>query len=467
MHRRRAIAALGAGLVGLPGLARAAAGADGGWRPPIPRGAPPADYVAWLAPDLSVLVLDVHRPDRLVPGAPQGRALLIEAQVIAPDGPPRPLALEGGALPARPGAVVRLVFDARALSEASIGGMRGGAPGVVHLWPALWLWRPRALRGGPRTLAFRVGDHRLSTAWPRRADGLWRLERSAFRYKSRVIVGAFEQWSVPIHAGHAEVAWLGDPRLRPTLAPWVAAAARGVAALHPDYPAHAQIVLFDEPGDDIGFGAALRGGGGGVSVWVGRTARPATIRDDWTLVHELLHLGMPHLQGADAWLSEGVTQYHTHVAQARGGILTPEQAWGELHAGFARGRGAAAGQPLAFESAALDRRYNYWFVYWAGAAFALRLDVWLRSQGRDLAGLLAHWYREEGGCCAGERTAERLIAAADRWTRSATPSALAREAMAMTAMPDPAALYAGLGVAADGRLAPGDSPGRRLMTGRG
>lgn len=469
MNRRAALGQLGLGLAALPALAHTTIPKPLAKRPVSPFSTgplAPSDYTVYLSPKLDTLILDVHRPMTVLPGVPKGREFLKRAIRAAPDGALTPIALVDGAIPAQPGATARLVFDAAAISRETVGGRRGERPDVRHLWPALWLWRPRLLRDGPRTINFDIGPRAISTPWPRQADGAWRLDDSAFQYRSRVIIGAFEQWEAPVNQGAAQIAWLGAPALRPTLKPWVQAALKGVEALHPHFPKHPQIVLFDEPGDDIGFGTALRGGGGGVSVWVGRRATPANIRTDWTLVHELLHLGMPHLRGADAWLSEGITQYHTYIAQARAGVLTPAQAWREIHAGFGRGRSAENGRALSVESANLGRYYNYWFVYWAGAAFAFQLDVWLRARGEDLPGLLAHWYQAKGGCCDGERTAGQLLARADAWAKASTPGDWARAALAADRMPDLSDAYRQAGLNPDGSMASGATIAHAIMTGR-
>lgn len=468
MRRRDALLHLGT-LVGAAGRALAPGPGDRS-RPRLDRFAvpigprPQSDYTVYLSPARRTLILDVHRPMPLVPGVPKGRRFLKKALRVEPGKPPQPIALVDGVVPAQPGATTRLVMDAVGISRETAGG-RADRSSTLFLWPALWLWRPRLLRDGPRTLFFDVQGAQISTAWTQQADGTYLLPDSTFRYKSRVLIGDFEAWTVRFARGAARVAHLGPTGQRPAVTPWVADALRGVAALHPHFPPAPQIVVFDEGGADVGFGTALRGGGGGVSVWLGRRATYADIRTDWTLTHELLHLGMPHLRSADAWLSEGVTQYHTYVAQARAGVITPEAAWRAIHAGFGRGRSAERGASLRRESDTLSSRYNYWFVYWAGAAFALRLDVWLRTHGRDLPALLAHWYRSEGGCCDGERTAAHLLSIADRWAGSSWPGETARAALRARAMPDLRATYARIGLTADGGLSQGDSVARRIMTG--
>jgi hypothetical protein len=331
------------------------------------------------------------------------------------------------------------------------------------MWPALWLWRPPTLDRDRYTVRFlNTAPERISSAWPRRADGVFELPTSAFRYRSRFIVG-WPVWQIPFARGEAQVALAPGLPDRARLKPWIDAALKGVSALHRQYPSRPQIVLFDEGGDEVGFGTALRGGGPGVSVWVGRDTS-TEFAEDWTLVHELLHLGMPHVRSEDCWLSEGITMYHTYVAQALAGTLSIERAWQKLHAGFLRGRSADYGRTLRTESTHLDRNYNYWFVYWAGALWALSLDVWLRGRGKRLSDLLDAWYTRTRGCCTGERKAMDLIAMADAWAGSTTPGKMARTALTRTGFPDLTPLYARLGLTENGALRAGETLARRIMT---
>lgn len=120
---------------------------------------------------------------------------------------------------------------------------------------------------------------------------------------------------------------------------WIEHAALGNAALYGDLPApHVQLLILVGAGRSIAFGMTQRGGGPGVVMYVGREVSPRALARDWTLTHELFHLGMPQIDPADVWLSEGLTTYATYVAMARSGQLTPEEAWEALVDGFRAGR---------------------------------------------------------------------------------------------------------------------------------
>jgi predicted metalloprotease with PDZ domain len=168
--------------------------------------------------------------------------------------------------------------------------------------------------------------------------------------------------------------------------------------------------------------------------------------DDSTALHELLHLGIPHIDLEHAWLFEGIVEYETRRARARAGTLAPERAWWELADGFERGRRAGTGRTLAEESAAMHRTRAYWRVYWAGAAIALETDVELRKCGTSLQAALARLAREHA-VAVGLSLAD-VIAALDRGCLSAPLAKIAARELARSEFPEIAPLLAWLGVRA-------------------
>lgn len=406
-------------------------------------------------------------PDFLVPGLRAGRDLLDTAVA---DGRPVPLGADGLDLRDLPaGTCVDYTVDLRALSAASESrgvGLYLSPTRVTR--PGLWLWRPADASGLHARLRFEVpADLRVSHPWPVDAEGAARLNPDAFANRSRVVFGRFPARSLPAGGGWLDVAVLGDDIAAGDAAvdAWLTAAGDGVARVYGGLPApRVQVLLMVVPGAGVHFGTTMRGGGPGVMLLVGQASSPADLADDWTASHELFHLGMPPVQSVDAWFFEGFTTYYTYVAMARAGTLTPRQAWGRLHDGFRRGRGAGTGRTLADESASMQRTGAYWRVYWGGAAMALRADVALRRRGRSLDEVMRFWQRwsQQPGA---PWKAEALLRRADRHLGAAVLEPLADALLAESDFPAVQPTYEALGLKAQGpravRLQPAPAAGLR------
>lgn len=457
------------GLLLLPALACAG---------PAPRPAAGPDYRVHV--DAGLRAVTVERcftgdvPAAWMPGVPAGAALprILRVRAGAPDAP---LALDDDVLPlaghVRAGDCVRLVFDAAVLARAS---RQGGAADALVLWPALWLWR--STQPGPdwqATLRFDLPPGVVASApWPADAAGTRTLGVGALRTPSRVAIGRFPLWIEDVAGARIEVAAVGGAPDRATLGPWVRGAAEGVAAVYGGFPRpHAQVVLMGQGGRGVSFGEAQRGGGPSVTLWVGGASTPEDLRTDWTLSHELFHLGMPPIDRRDAWLSEGVTQYYTHLCQARAGVVSPLEAWADLHDGLERGRASDGGWSVEAESDALRQRHAYWWVYWGGAAWALELDVALRRRGDALDRVLRHWQRHP--CCDGTLwRGDALLAEADAFLGTPLAAPLKARLLTQPGFPDVDATRTALGLRTRGRQvlrlddAAPDAATRRALTAR-
>jgi len=135
----------------------------------------------------------------------------------------------------------------------------------------------------------------------------------------------------------------------------------------------------DEP---VPWAEVMRGGGDAVHLYIDDRRSQQEFLDDWVLSHELSHLLLPRMTGNDVWLSEGIASYYQNIIRARQGLLSTQQAWGKLHAGFQRGiNKTTKSRTLAEESSSMWKSRNYMRVYWSGAAISLLVDVKLRSLG--------------------------------------------------------------------------------------
>ncbi|GMV28128.1 MAG: hypothetical protein AMXMBFR59_02530 [Rhodanobacteraceae bacterium] len=254
--------------------------------------------------------------------------------------------------------------------------------------------------------------HAFAPPWPTRSgDAVARtyvITPTPFAWSALVAIGRFEETSIRLPGGEVRLAVLGAPTVaqRATLHQWIRNALAAAASGYGELPLpQAQVVLLpgDTRGRVVGFGQSLRGQGNAVHIWVDPDAPIARLDADWTAVHEFSHWAHPYLGDDGVWLAEGLASYWQNVLRARGGLLTPQQAWEQLDAGFSRGRRAPDyGLTLAELSDAMHARRAYHAVYWSGAAFWLETDLALR---RASAGALSvdEALRRFRACCLADK----------------------------------------------------------------
>lgn len=180
-----------------------------------------------------------------------------------------------------------------------------------------------------------------------------------------------------------------------------------------------------------------------VLLYVRDDATLEELRSDWTAVHELAHLFHPYLGMRGRWLAEGLASYYQNVLRARIGLLSQEQAWQRLDAGFGRGRGAVTGIRLD----ELGRRGTM-RVYWAGAAYWLEADLALRARGSSLDAVLGKYAQ----CCLqGTATVapEAFVAELDRVADADVFASLYRRYAASREFPSLDAAYQQLGISSE------------------
>ncbi len=176
-----------------------------------------------------------------------------------------------------------------------------------------------------------------------------------------------------------EVIDIDDPARVATLQRWAEEAARATVLPSGRFPLRSARVEVRESqsrgSSPVPWGQTSRDGDVAVLLYVRRDASYEQLRADWTAVHEFSHLAHPYLGERGRWLAEGLASYHQNVLRARAGLLTPEEAWQRLDAGFRRGEAVADGPAL---DAMGRQRGGTMRVYWAGAAYWLEMDLALR-----------------------------------------------------------------------------------------
>jgi hypothetical protein len=128
----------------------------------------------------------------------------------------------------------------------------------------------------------------------------------------------------------------------------------------------------------VGYGRTEPGGGATVMVELGLPVEQRRLFDDWVLVHELVHSGMPYFRGRATWFMEGAATYVEPIIRARAGWKTEAEVWKEWLDNMPRNVGA-----LAVGLANARGNQNYY----GGALFMLMADLGMRRDTNGKKGL--------------------------------------------------------------------------------
>jgi hypothetical protein len=280
---------------------------------------------------------------------------------------------------------------ARALNSPSEGIQKGN--GVLAPLGA-WLLEPRGYQRPP-TIDIRVGTPSgmvFSSGLPRVGDA-WRLANASVRFAGYTAIGGLQLHELPVPAigslrpgqprkeGVLRLALLEgfDEATRPVIVDWVRRTIQAEANYWKGFTADEMLVaLVPTRRNGVGFGRTQPGGGVTIMIEVGEATEQRRLFDDWVLVHELIHSGMPFVRNRATWFMEGSATYIEPIIRARAGWKTEAEVWMEwvrdMPQGeqvFARGLAQAAG------------RENYW----GGAIFMLLADLAIRRDSNGAKGL--------------------------------------------------------------------------------
>ncbi len=191
---------------------------------------------------------------------------------------------------------------------------------------------------------------------------------------------------------------------------WVENSARAVSIYYGKFPVpRTKLRIASCPGTQPRDGVAYGWAGPLITISLGRDASEESLRNDWELTHEMVHLALPSLPDRHHWLEEGLATYVEPVARARALVLAPELAWADLVNGLPQG------QPQAGDEG-LDRTPTWGRTYWGGALFCLRADVAIRQRTGNRLGL-EHALRAilaAGGSIDRDWSIDRVIEVADQ-----------------------------------------------------
>lgn len=288
---------------------------------------------------------------------------------------------------------VALGRAAEALDDVSWAGWYRG---LLVAPPSTWLVAPAPRRAAwAQRLRFAVHTGRgqgFATGLPRDDQGRWLVELRDLWTAPYAVFGELATYQLTVPGAQPVSLALAISKGRAALsheelARWVTRAAGAVARYWGSFPMRdALVVLAIAPGQGVGGGKTLAGGGGAVLLGVGSSATAESLQRDWVLVHELVHLGFPSLPRHQLWAEEGLATYVEPLIRAGAGMLDEREAWRSLVEGMPNGI-------LAPHQRGLDGTRTWGATYWGGALFWLLGELELRRLTRDRRGL-AHALRE-------------------------------------------------------------------------
>ena len=281
---------------------------------------------------------------------------------------------------------------ARAVDSTSVAVLRGN--GVLATLGG-WLLEPRGYERAPVIdirmtaapgLAFTAGLPKVGDAWrlagtPVRFAGYSALGHFTYRELAVPAPGSLRPGQ-PRAAGVLRVAILEgvSESGRGDLVDWVGRTAEAESNYWQGFTAK-QALLGLVPSSTrrgVGFGRAESGGGVTVMVEVSTDVDRRRLFNDWVLVHELIHTGMPYLRPRATWFMEGAATYVEPIIRARAGWKSEEEVWREWVENMPRGV-----QAFAAGLANASGQQNYW----GGAAFMLLADLAIRRESNGSKGL--------------------------------------------------------------------------------
>jgi hypothetical protein len=168
---------------------------------------------------------------------------------------------------------------------------------------------------------------------------------------------------------------------RQELLGWVKTCAATVADYYGHFPVpHLTLKMRSTSGSGIRHGVTYPKDGGLIFISVGRDADVAATKDDWVLVHEMIHLAFPSMEDDQHWIEEGISTYVEPVARAREGGMAVKEVWGTFV------RDMPKGEPGP-DDHGLDNTHTWGRTYWGGAIFCLVADVRIRERTKNHKGL--------------------------------------------------------------------------------
>lgn len=223
---------------------------------------------------------------------------------------------------------------------------------------------------------------------------------------------------------------------------WVEHSAKVVSGYYGRFPVTSLRVLI-VPVD----GSGVRGGttwayrGAAIRLVLGSKASEDDLKQDWMIVHEMVHLALPQVGQQHNWLSEGLATYIEPIARVQAGDLTAQSIWAAMV------RDMPKGLPKDGDEG-LDQTHTWGRTYWGGAMFCLLADIEIRKQTGNRRGLrdALRGVLAAGGNHESDWPIERMLAAGDKAAGVSVLSKLYAQTATAAYAPDLESLWNELGI---------------------
>ena len=320
-----------------------------------------------------------------------------------------------------------------------------------------WFWRPDAMPADADIEVWFELPAGVSVSAPWKAvgdsDRTFRVGTTPRKWPGVVAFGGFSPIEIEIPGARLKLIMVDSPQpaLRNLLHRWIERAALALTTVYGVFPVpELQVIVAPTPrgSKPVPWAYVSRGGGSAVHLFVRPHHTEAEFMRDWSVVHELSHLFLPYLEWGDAWLVEGLPTYLQNVAMARGGLVSPEQAWRRMYMGFEAAEDVGGNYTVYEASRLIGKRGLYRRVYWGGAAYMLATDLRLRELSEG-ATALADALIEIRRCCLNGNyrwRADDLVAKLDAASGTRVFSELLDEQLESRPFPDYEAMYEKLGI---------------------
>jgi len=155
---------------------------------------------------------------------------------------------------------------------------------------------------------------------------------------------------------------------------WVVYSAETVRDYYDRFPVDSvDIDLQAAGGRSVRFGQAFGGEHPRLRIVVGENITPQLLRQDWIMVHEMVHLAMADVPREHRWLLEGLATYVESIARAQHGNLSEDTVW----------KGFIDSMPQGLPKSGdrgLDHTPTWGRTYWGGAIYCLLADIEIRRR---------------------------------------------------------------------------------------
>jgi hypothetical protein len=225
-----------------------------------------------------------------------------------------------------------------------------------------------------------------------------------------------QQVVLHVPAGEIDVTLPEDPLAvsRQDLLEWIRSKANVVSDYYGRFPVpRLTLRVRSDERSGVHHGVTYPRDGGLISITVGKQTAVKDLKDDWVLVHEMIHLAFPSMAENHHWIEEGISTYVEPVARAQAGDMPVDEVWRQFMRDMPKGRPQSGDHGL-------DHTPTWGRTYWGGAMFCLLADVRIRERTHNRKGLqdALRAIRDQGGVISEDWGIEKTLAIGDKATKT-------------------------------------------------